>query len=78
MTKYYGKVIEISCPDCGRPMETTLRNGGWTVDCQYMSPLVIIEGDEHCEGFDYYYWNSILYPTEEEAIDAHVALREEQ
>lgn len=76
MMTYYGKEIDLLCPDCNRSMETTLRNGGWSVDCQRMNPLeCVIEGWEHCE-FDYYRWNPELQPTEEDAIKQHVEIRE--
>ena len=75
--KYYGKIIDLLCPDCGRQMETTSRRGGWSVDCQFMSPLCIIDNDEPCD-FDYYKWNPSLHKTEEDAIQAHVTLREEK
>ena len=75
---YYGKELGLLCPYCDRPMQTTLRNGGWSVDCQHAHLFTFIETGEHPCKFDYYEWNSTLYPTEEEAIDAHVALREEE
>ena len=74
--KYYGKEIDLLCPVCERPMKTTLRRGGWSVDCQFASLFTFIKtGENRCE-FDYHEWDSNLYVTEEEAIDYTSRCRE--
>ncbi len=73
--KYYGKEIKLLCPDCGRTMKTRLLSGGWSVDCRFDSLLLFVETGENPCKFDHYFWNQILYKTEEEAIKAHLELR---
>ena len=77
-TAYYGKVLDINCPVCDRPMKSTLRGGGWSVDCRHMNLLeFVMTGNNPCE-FDYYKWNPELQPTEEEAIEQHGIIRGKQ
>ena len=66
--KYYGrKRLFLRCPECGARVQTTLRNGGWSVDCEYMSLFGFLEGKPVCK-YDYWKWNPELQPTEREAI----------
>ena len=65
---------DLECPICGRGMVTTKRVGGWSVDCKFMHPLVILENEVPCT-YDYSYWNQKLYPTSRDAIAAHKKFR---